>query len=538
MSTAKVYSYRRFSDISQKKGASAARQDAFAQQWAAKHGIELDDELSMLDEGLSAYHQKHVSKGALGVFLRAAEDGKIARGSILIVESLDRLSRAEVLDALAQLTLIINAGISVVTASDEKVYSRESLKQNPMDLMQSLLIMWRAHEESATKSKRVRDAIRRQCLGWQAGTYRGLIRVGNTPAWLRAVDGQWHLIEERAAAVRMAVDQYLQGHGTKQILHTLHEKGLAISATPTSTGYLLRMFANPNLIGEKHLDIDGEAFELAGYYPPVLDAATWRELQTVRASRSNGAQGVRGSIPSVLTGSRLTVCGYCGSPMKAQTMTTRKNADGTLPDSMRRLQCSRAQIVPSCPVKGSCSAAPIERAIVRYCSHMVNLRALYTGDQAALPRAELASAQEKLARVAAQLERLTDAMLSDNAAAPATFIARARALEEEQLQLAEKVRAAELAISQAARADLAGADERWRSLAEGVERLDYAARTKARQLIADTFETIVVWHSGHRPAEAPRGAIDVQLRAKGGGSRLLRIQASGDWVAGQEITAP
>ncbi|MFD1691589.1 hypothetical protein ACFSHR_08620 [Azotobacter chroococcum] len=52
---------------------------------------------------------------------------------MLIVEGLDRLSRAEPLQAQAQLAQIINAGITVVTASDGREYNREGLKAQPMD---------------------------------------------------------------------------------------------------------------------------------------------------------------------------------------------------------------------------------------------------------------------------------------------------------------------------------------------------------------------------------------------------------------------
>lgn len=536
MEQAKVYSYRRFSDMAQQKGASVARQDAFAQSWADKHGIELDAELSMLDEGLSAFHQKHVSKGALGVFLRAIEHGRIASGSILIVESLDRLSRAEVLDALAQLTLIINAGISVVTASDEKVYSRDSLKANPMDLLQSLLIMWRAYEESATKSKRVKDAIRRQCLGWQAGTYRGLIRYGNTPSWLRVVDGKWELHEERAAVTRTAISMYLQGLGTSHICTHLHQQGLKMSGQAPHTGFLRRLLLNPALRGDKVMEVDGEQFELRGYYPALVDEATWQELQQAMTARARPGCGVRGDIPSILTGGGLTVCGYCGASMKAQTMASKRRPDGTLADGHRRLQCLKKGYLDGCAIGGSCSAAPVERAIIRYCSDMVNLRSLYRGDSSAAPRAELASATAELAKVDRQLERLTDALLDAEGGAPATFIKRGRELEEQRAQLQRRVAEAEQQLAQVARADLDGADDRWRTIAEGVDALDYAARTQARKLIVDTFERIVVWHSGLRPDKAPKGTIDIMFKARGGDSRTLRIDASGGWVAGELST--
>ena len=213
MSKTRVYSYLRFSDPKQEAGHSVERQLAFARKWADDHGAELDTDLTMRDEGLSAYHQRHVKHGALGVFLRAVDEGRIAPGSILIVEGLDRLSRAEPLLAQAQLAQIINAGISVVTASDGKVYNRDQLKAQPMDLVYSLLVMIRAHEESDTKSKRVSAAVRRQCEAWQAGAFKGVIRNGKDPAWLRWDGERFVEIPERAEPLRQMLQLWLDGHG-------------------------------------------------------------------------------------------------------------------------------------------------------------------------------------------------------------------------------------------------------------------------------------------------------------------------------------
>jgi DNA invertase Pin-like site-specific DNA recombinase len=102
--------------------------------------------------------------GALMAFWSKKNDAP-AKGPILVVEGLDRLSRAEPIQAQAQLESIVNAGITVVTASDSKEYSREKLKANPMDLVYSLLVMIRAHEESDTKSKRVSASIVKLCKG-------------------------------------------------------------------------------------------------------------------------------------------------------------------------------------------------------------------------------------------------------------------------------------------------------------------------------------------------------------------------------------
>jgi DNA invertase Pin-like site-specific DNA recombinase len=425
---ARVYSYIRFSDAKQATGASSDRQRDYAQRWAKDHGLELDQELSLRDEGLSAYHQRHITQGALGTFLAAINDGRVPRGSVLVVEGLDRLSRAEPIQAQGQLAGIINAGITVVTASDNRVYSRERLKDNPMDLVHSLLVMIRAHEESETKSKRVRDAIRRQCQGWVAGTYRGLVRVGQTPGWLQVVDGKWQTVPERLQAMRLVVDQYRAGQGTANIARTLAEKGLSVGNGAASSGHLQRLLAHPALIGEKHVNLGPEdEYVLQGYYPAIVSAAEWAHLQQLLASRSR--THVRGTVPSLITGMGIAKCGYCGAPLKAQTMTSKLAADGTLADSQRRLQCV-ANNAGGCTLPGSCSAAPIERALVRYCSDLVNLQALYDGDRASIPKAELAAAEARQAKIELQLTRITEALLASDDQ-PATFLRRARELEAE-----------------------------------------------------------------------------------------------------------
>ena len=82
MSKTRVYSYLRFSDPKQEAGHSVERQLAFARKWADDHGAELDTDLTMRDEGLSAYHQRHVKHGALGVFLRAVDEGRISKDAM------------------------------------------------------------------------------------------------------------------------------------------------------------------------------------------------------------------------------------------------------------------------------------------------------------------------------------------------------------------------------------------------------------------------------------------------------------------------
>jgi DNA invertase Pin-like site-specific DNA recombinase len=525
---ARVYSYIRFSDAKQAAGASVERQGAYAKDWADRHGLVLDTELSMRDEGLSAFHQKHVTKGALGAFLVAVEAGRVPPGSVLIVEGLDRLSRAEPIQAQAQLASIINAGISVVTASDGKEYSRERLKANPMDLVYSLLVMIRAHEESDTKSKRVTDAIRRQCKGWIDGTFRGMVKIGNTPSWLRVVDGKWEFVEEHASAVRLAIELYMAGNGPGRIMQELTERGLAMSAGEMNSGHLVRLLTRPNLVGEKHVTLGDETFVLKDYYPPLIDRATWDELQSLGISR--GRARVKGNMPSVLTGSGITFCGYCGSPMKAQFMLARQREDGSLPDANRRLQCTSVNAPGGCVVKQSCSSAHIERALMAFCSDVMNLRSLYRSDAAAGPAAALAKARQRHAELQGQLDKLTELMLQSDGPIPKAFVKRGNELEREIETALQAVERAERAVGEVSRAEGAKADQSWSELAAAVDAMNYEARMKARQLVADTFSRIVVYGRGIRPGELPRGSSEVILIAKSGISRGLLVDRTGGWA--------
>src|SRR4051812_17193411 len=104
----RAYSYTRMSTEAQLSGDSFRRQDDSSKTYASVHGWELLEEDQLKDLGLSAFSGANVSDGALGQFLQAVRDGKVQRGSILIIESLDRLSRQKPSKALGLFSEIIN----------------------------------------------------------------------------------------------------------------------------------------------------------------------------------------------------------------------------------------------------------------------------------------------------------------------------------------------------------------------------------------------------------------------------------------------
>ena len=176
---------------------------------------------------------------------------------------------------------------------------------------------------------------------------------------------------------------------------------------------------------------------------------------------------------------------------------------------------------------------------MNYCSDIINLQALYGVDRSEGPRRRVQQARKQQQALQDQLDKLMDAMLATaDEGTPLVFAKKARELES-QLQDAEQEMAqAERELASVSRLGINGADTRWRELAAGVEAQDPATRLQARQLVADTFERIVVYHHGIRPdpdASERDYQIDLLLLAKGGHARMLRVNRDGSWVAGEEV---
>src|SRR5689334_10331983 len=89
----RVYSYLRFSTREQQLGDSYRRQNELRKLWLERNGYELDQTLCFEDVGVSSFRGKHAKDGELAVFLEMVQAGQIERGSILLLECLDRFSR-------------------------------------------------------------------------------------------------------------------------------------------------------------------------------------------------------------------------------------------------------------------------------------------------------------------------------------------------------------------------------------------------------------------------------------------------------------
>lgn len=330
-----AYSYIRFSTKDQLQGDSLRRQTELSQGYCEEHGLTLVEKYQ--DLGHSAFKGNHAATGALAEFLSLVQSNQIKAGSYLLVESFDRLSRENTQVALSRFIDLTQSGIVVVTLSDQKVYDKHS---DTMDLMYSLMIMGRAHEESQIKSKRLSAA-------WSAKREKaqseGTPLTSKCPAWIELVDGEYRLIPDREKVIINIVNMTLSGMGKRTITRSLNRSGVK----PFGKGerwwdsYIQKILDSAALYGTYQPKSGGvpDGAPIDNYYPAVINKDTFYKMRAARAAPL--AKGRKGKAFSNLL-SGIATCSKCGSnltfknkgkPPKGQNYLVCSNKDGGMCDS-------------------------------------------------------------------------------------------------------------------------------------------------------------------------------------------------------------
>lgn len=328
----KVFSYIRFSSAKQSAGDSYSRQVKAAKAFCDENDLELADprEYLFFDAGRSAFKGKHLDDtGELARFLSFVEDGTIPPGSYLVVESLDRLSREKVRDALPRFLDLLAKGINVYTSVDKRLYTKD---YNELDLIISIISMSRAHEESALKGGRVSSAWRnKQKEARETGKPLGKLR----PLWLDVTPDGYVLNPANVAIVRRIFDLSTKGHGSRIIAATLNQEGVAsFSAGRKNFSGLWGFSTVRHILGSRavlgeyqpHIFIDGkrtpDGEPIKGYFPSVLTEDEFYLAHAARSSRKTHTITKTTTNFNVLAG--ILYCYKCGALIHLQGQRGRK----------------------------------------------------------------------------------------------------------------------------------------------------------------------------------------------------------------------
>jgi DNA invertase Pin-like site-specific DNA recombinase len=303
-------SYVRFSTIEQLGGDSIRRQTEATEAYCKKNGLTLTDDYRLKDLGKSAYKGVHRSAtGALGQLEKQVEAGKIPKGTVLVVENLDRLSREDIVSAQLLLLNLINKGIEIVALSDnERRYSKANLIENPWELMASIMVMSRAHEESKIKSYRVKESWATKHKLAAQGKH---IKV-KLPAWLESKGEKYVAIPEKADVIKKIFKLYLHGHGSLSIAGMLNDEKVPNIARDRNgrtdrwnSSYILRLLKAKELIGYYTCLTP----EVPNFFPKIISDDDFYTAQAKLKERFK-FKGQRNRNPQLF--SHLLKCSRCG----------------------------------------------------------------------------------------------------------------------------------------------------------------------------------------------------------------------------------
>jgi DNA invertase Pin-like site-specific DNA recombinase len=303
-----AFSYVRFSTREQRKGDSLRRQAAATLAWCKRNGARLDTSHTFHDLGKSAFlgeHRKNPDRHALAAFLKMVEEGRIPRGSYLVIESLDRLTREHVRAALMLCLGLIEAGVRIVQLSPtELVYDEKS---DEMSLMLMIVELSRGHRESKRKSDLIgpawaekKEAARngQPQPGGRGRRVAGMrLLTHMLPFWVEEKGGKPVLIPERAAAVRRVFELYAAGYGLTLLCRRLREEGVpAFGPGGWKRAYVGAILRDRRALGEhqpRHRDGSPDGDPIPGYYPQVITQLEWDSCRglAVRRRKKSGRVG-------------------------------------------------------------------------------------------------------------------------------------------------------------------------------------------------------------------------------------------------------
>jgi DNA invertase Pin-like site-specific DNA recombinase len=518
----KAFSYVRISTGIQSRGGGIRRQLQESREYAERHGFDLQEENQLTDRGVSAFKGKNLAPtAALGRFLEAVRAGRIPRRSVLLIESLDRLSRREALKALGPFLEVLNAGIDIHTIQDGKIYTSETTYE---ELMFWVATSARAYDESITKSTRLRAAWRqkRELAGAKPMTKW-------CPSWLRLSSDRtrYEVIEDRAKVIRHIFSEAAAGVGSYSIARRLNERRVPHfgKARGWHFSFISKVLKNSAVYGlfQPHKVVDGrrrpDGDPIQNYFPVIVEESVFNRVQLGLGERLKRGRGRKGSRVTNLFPRSMLVCAYCRSAMLYETKST--------------LVCTAALRNAGCDSRARWRYSSFEASVLAFCNE-IDVEAVVRDASDANRSEGLESAIDalrgELTVIKARMERVFE--LLDEGGATAFISGKLRELEERQAVVEAELREKEAERAKASASTEPANEGALRSLIEKLQgvgganedvfRLRSAISSRLRSLVS----TILVAPNGHAPIV--RRSMEVMRNQPGTEDVIKHLQGISD----------
>jgi DNA invertase Pin-like site-specific DNA recombinase len=527
---ANVYSYVRFSSKKQEQGDSVRRQIKAGDAWLSQNPQHtLETSLSLHDLGVSAFRGANLDeKGALGAFISLAKksDSPIPKGSILLIERLDRFSRQQTRKAYRSFVDLVEAGITVQTLDPLQTINEDNIDDLHV-VLPLILQMTMAHEQSKEKSRRVGSV-------WESkrqDARDGRPMFKKCPAWLEWSErlNTFQPKPQAVEAVQYIFQRTINGCGQRQLVNELHARFTPIGRSGKwNASYVQKVLADRAVLGELQpfkFDSKGQRVRagepIAEYYPRVIENDVFLAASVEKTARRK-AKGPNGSFVNLFVG---LLQGEDGHALHIQTT----RVYGKKRKYVQRRLFSYGHL----------------RGIENACSYSVNyfaveaivLRLLYEFDEMALgsePQMDIAvpAAEARVAAIRRRMDDLRAALVDTSVGAASPFeLTEALANLGEQLQEAEKVlKDAVQNRGVATSTELAKARDLVVALRSTAEADQRAVRLRLRSAIARLVEVIEVRVEKRKRRVVP--FVTVVMRS--GDRRILADGASSAADLGHE----
>lgn len=514
--------YARFSTVEQAKGHSLERQLKGARALIKANGWLHSPERELIDEGRSAFHGANREVGAaLYDFEMKAREGHFANGSVLVVESLDRLTRQGHEETVDLLRLLTRMGVTVATFQDGKVYHAGA----KLDFASIITIIVKAelnHDEIEKRQKRNLAAWSKKIDGLAGGERKAITAM--VPAWL-TVNPETRDIKPdpyREALLNQIYDWYIEGRGMVWIERELNRRREPTwsmrnnhKANGWNTSSLHKMLTWRAVLGEYEPKsrIRGGASGISkglvipDYYPQVITAEKYNAAQAVRAGRLRTGGKTQHTHNNLFLG--MVTCGECGGPVYHQIsswvgqrkMTRKRNGDAAryeVRTNLSYLRCNNWRRHHICKNQVAIRYEVLERAVLDYFGHDAVETILAPDARELAARAEIAEIERliglKRQRLSNVIQVLVDTPLK-------AMIVEAASLEGEidmlEVKLRDAERALEVLLGEGVPAsNLAAIQSVLDKLDSGDAETRFIARVKAHTALKNLIAKVVIWSDG------------------------------------------
>ncbi|EPX9549076.1 recombinase zinc beta ribbon domain-containing protein [Klebsiella michiganensis] len=299
-----VWSYARVSTLSQIDGFGIQRQintiNQFIQYMVLDHRLpftlDVDNITQMVVEGKSAFRGKNWNpKTKLGQYRKMVMDG-VLPDSVLITESIDRLTRLDPYKAVEILSGLINRGTTIIEIETGMTYSRY--------IPESITVLTMTINRSNGESKRKSIMMKKSHEN----------RFGNVskvrPRWFDVVeiDGvKQYRINDTAKAIQKMYSDYASGIGAAQIVRTY---GKSDNGKAWTLVTVLRALSDKRVADDPR-------------YPAIVDLELYQKVQAMKLATGKKGNTHQRNMLNIFSGmSRCPVC--------KQSIIVKRNSHGGL----------------------------------------------------------------------------------------------------------------------------------------------------------------------------------------------------------------